>query len=150
MPRVMRRALVLPLLVLALAACGGSGTLTKEQYAAKMSHLCLVAADQVRELHMDESAASWKHDGRRRVSIDSHLKSALAALKPPPSIANAVAAYTASSDREFADDKDALALVEGRLHELTTLRALNDQANVDYLGTARPARQIGARGCYIG
>lgn len=146
-----RRALLLPLavVVLALAACGGR-TLTKAQYAAKLSHLCFAAADQVRELHMDRSAESWKHDGRRRVAIDRHFLAALAALRPPPSIADAVAAYTAASAREFEDDRDASAFVQGRLHELTTLHALTDQANVDYLATARPAKQIGATGCYIG
>jgi len=149
---VLPRALLLPLaaVVLVTAACGGGGsTLTKAQYAAKLSHLCLVAADQVRELHMDGSAASWKHDGRRRVAIGTRFEGALTSLKPPPSIANAVAAYTAASDREFEDDRDALALVEGRLHELTTLHALTDEANLDYLATARPAKRIGAAGCYI-
>jgi hypothetical protein len=150
---MLRRAFLPPLAgaVLVLAACGGgTGVLTKAQYDAKLSHLCLVAADQVRELHMDGSAASWRHDGPRRVEIDTTFGAALAALKPPSSIAKAVAAYAAASARELADDEHALAFVEGRLHESTTLHALNDQANVDSLATGRAARQIGATGCYIG
>jgi hypothetical protein len=138
--------------VLALAACGGSGsggTLTKARYDAKLSHLCLVAADQVRELHMDNSAAAWRHDGARLVAIDRRFKNALAALKPPPSIASAVASYTEANDRAFQDATDALSVAEGKMSG-TTLRATTDQMNIDYLATSGPAREIGATGCYIG
>jgi hypothetical protein len=76
--------------------------LTKEQYASKLSHLCLVAADQLRELHVDNGVAAWQADGPRILAIERRFNRKLAALKPPESIQAAVAAYTSANDRGFA------------------------------------------------
>ena len=83
----MRRLACLALLTgFAVAGCGGGGGgggLTKAQYDAKLSYLCLAAADQVRELHLDVTVASWKHDGAALTRIEQSFKRRLAALEPP-------------------------------------------------------------------
>jgi hypothetical protein len=136
--------------VLALAACGGGGgsTPTRAEYASRLSRLCLVAADQLRELHLDNTVAAWRTDGHRVVAIEQSFNRKLAALEPPDSIANAVAAYTKANAKSFRDTKAAVAAARAR--DASTLRAALRRANADDHATASPAKAIGARGCYIG
>ena len=136
--------------MLALAACGGSGgaTLTKEQYASKLSHLCLVAADQLRELHVDNGVAAWQADGPRILAIERRFNRKLAALKPPESIQAAVAAYTSANDRGFRATQDAVGAAEAG--DAKRLQAALKQANEHDLATGPAAKKIRAAGCYVG
>ena len=133
-----------------MAACGGSGsaTLTKEQYASKLSRLCLVAADQLRELHVDNGVAAWRSDGPKIVAIERRFNRKLAALKPPESIQAAVVAYTKANDRGFRATEDAVAAAKSG--DAQKLQAALQHANKDNLATGAPAKKIGAASCYIG
>lgn len=137
--------------VLALAACGGGssvgGTLTKAQYDAKVSHLCLVSADQFRELHLDNTVGDWKHYATSITHIDQGFATKLAALKPPASIATAAASYRTANAKAFQDDKDAIAAAKAGY--AAKLRATIKQANKDTLAAWPYAKTIGATGCYI-
>ncbi len=135
--------------MLALVACGGSGSATpnKEQYDAKLSRLCLVAADQLRELHVDNGVAAWRADGPRIVAIERRFNRKLAALKPPESIGAVVAAYTSANDRGFRATQDAVNAAKAG--DAKRLQAALKQANKDNLATRPPAKKIGAAGCYI-
>src|SRR5438093_690615 len=90
--------LLLGVCALGLAACGGkasnaltstSNALTTAQYAAKVSHLCLIAGDAARELHLTLAMGDWSHNGMQINSINARFNKGLAALTPPPDIANA-------------------------------------------------------------
>jgi hypothetical protein len=137
--------------VVALAACGGGGggaaTLTKTEYDAKLSHLCLLAADQSRELHLDITVPSWKHDAPEIIRIDQNFANKLAALKPPSSIAAAVANYKKANDKLFQDDRNAVAAAKAG--DAAKLRAAITQGNKDNNATFPSAKAIGARGCYF-
>jgi hypothetical protein len=137
--------------VLALAACGGGGggggKLTKAEYDARLSHLCSLAADQFRELHLDITVASWKHDAPEIIRIDQNFANKLAALKPPSSIAAAVADYRKANAKSFQDDKNAIAAAKAG--DAAKLRAAIAQANKDNDATFPSAKAIGARGCYF-
>lgn len=137
---------------LALAACGSgsssSATLTRAQYDAKVNRLCLVTADQQRELHIDNTVADWSsHLGASTVEIDKRFDSRLAQWKPPSSIAGAAAAFRAASRKVLADDKAAVSAAKAG--DKTKLRAAIQQANADVLATFPAARKIGATGCYV-
>lgn len=135
--------------VLALAACGGGGaTLTKAQYDAKLSHLCLLASDQYRELHLDNSVASWKNDATQITRIEQSFKTRLAALKPPSSIASAAADYTRANGKATRDTLAAVAAAKAG--DTAKLHAKIKQSNRDSLATWPSAKVIGAKGCYIG
>ena len=135
-------------LVLMLAACGGSGStaLTKKQYASKLSRLCLLAADQLRELHVDNGVAAWRADGPRIVAIERRFNRKLAAFKPPESIHGAVAAYRRANDRGLSDT--VVAVAAAKAGDTKGLRAALRRANKDNAATAPPAKTIGAAGCY--
>ena len=147
MPRL---TLVLPVCgcVLALAACGGSSGLTKAQYDAKVSRLCLVAADQYRELHLTYSIGDYRHNGAAIVHIGEHFDKALAALKPPSSIASEAAAFLARSTSSAADVKSAVAAAQAR--NVTTFLLAIHQASRDGSAASQSAKAMGATGCYIG
>jgi hypothetical protein len=137
-------------LVLGLAACGGSGssTLTKEQYASKLSRLCLVAADQLRELHVDNGVGAWRADGPRIVAIERRFNRKLAALNPPDSIRTEVADYTSANEQGFRDIEAAVAAASAG--DVRKLHADLSRADTDNLATGPPAKKIGAAGCFIG
>jgi hypothetical protein len=136
-------------LTLALAACGGGGTatLSKEQYASKLSRLCLVAADQLREMHVDNGVAAWRADGPRILAIERRFNRKLAALKPPESIQAAVAAYTSANDRGFRATQ--VAVGAAKPGAAKKLQAALQQANEADLATGPAAKKIGAAGCYV-
>lgn len=138
------------LAALVLAGCGGSGgsTLTKAQYDAKVSHLCLVAADQVHELHLSLGVRAWKVDGPRLVRIDKSFGDKLAALTPPAEIKVAAADFASANARVARDDRDAVAAADAG--DAGKLRAAIDKANRDSTATFPAAKEIGATGCYIG
>ena len=142
-----RRALVLLPLVLALAACGGGGGLTKAQYAARVSRLCLDSADQFRELHLGLSVDDWRHYASDVLRIERNFAAKLAALKPPASIASEAAAFSKATAKVAQDDRDAVAAAQAG--DGARLHAALDQANRDALGTYPSAKAIGATGCYI-
>ena len=135
--------------MLALAACGGSGTatLSKEQYASKLSRLCLIAADQLREMHVDNGVAAWRADGPRILAIERRFNRKLAALKPPESIQAAVAAYASANDRGFGATQ--VAVGAAKAGDPKKLQAALKQANEDDLATGPAAKKIGAAGCYV-
>ena len=146
----MRRFVLVLLLcvcLLGLAACGSSG-LTKAQYDAKVSHLCLIASDQVRELHMDNSVAAWRHDGASLIHIGKHFDSTLATWKAPAEVAAQAAGFLTANEKELATVKVAVAAARADYGGL--LRAAIKQVNKANLATARWAKTIGATGCYIG
>lgn len=142
------KRLALLLAVLALAACGGASTLTKAQYDAKVSRLCLVAADQFRELHPTYTIGDYQHDGAAIVRIGRHFDQALAALKPPSSIAAEAAVFVAANKKVWADEKNLLGAAQAGT-PATFLPALG-QLSHDNEATKQPARAIGATGCYVG
>ena len=144
------RRLAICVVLLGLAACGGSSasTLTKAQYDAKLSRLCLVAADQFRELHLDNTIASYTHDAQEILRIDRSFAAKLAALTPPDSIKSAVADYTAANAKFAQDDKDAVEAAKAG--DAAKLHAAIARGNHDSLATWPFAKQIGAKGCYIG
>ena len=142
-----RRTLVLLSLVLALAACGGGGGLTKAQYDAKVSHLCLLAADQMRELHMDNSIVAWQHSGQSVVRVAEQFDKSLAALKAPGDIAADAAAYLKANEKLVSDYK--AAVVAANADDRATLRAAGNRSTKDGAATVPAAKAIGATGCYI-
>ena len=137
-------------LVLALAACGGSSsaTLSKEQYDSKMSRLCLVAADQIREVHYLTSVAALRAEGSRVVAIERRFNHKLASLKPPDSIRAAAAAYLRADERKVRDFEAAVAAAKAR--DRGKLQEALGQAITDTRATGPLAKKIGAAGCYIG
>lgn len=137
-------------LVLGLAACGGGAraTLTKEQYASKLSRLCLVSADQFRELHVDNGVAAWRADGSRIVAIERRFNRKVAALRPPQSIQTAVADYASANERGFRDTQAAVAAA--KVGDPNSLHAALRRVDKDNLATGSPAKRIGAAGCFIG
>lgn len=145
-----RLTLVLPICgsVIALAACGGSTGLTKAQYDAKVSRLCLVAADGFREMHLTSTIGDYRHNAAAIVRIGEHFDTALASLKPPSSIATDAAAFRDANTRFAADEKSAVAAAQDG-NVATFLPALR-QASLDSAAVSRSAKAIGATGCYIG
>jgi hypothetical protein len=144
-----RRALVLLSLVLALAACGGGGAggLTKAQYDAKVSHLCLLAADQMRELHMDNSVPAWQHSGQSVVRVAEQFDKSLAALKAPSDIAADAAAYLKANEKLASDYK--AAVIAANADDRAGLLAAGNRSTKDGAATFPAAKAIGATGCYI-
>lgn len=147
---MVRRALLLLLLVvvvLALAACGGASGLTTAQYDAKLSRLCLVAADQFREIHLTETIGDYRHYATSIVHIDTEFRKQLASLKPPASIAAAAAGYARENAKAARDDKNAIAAAKAG--DNAKLRAAIKQHNHDSLAAWPYAKTMGATGCYI-
>ena len=143
---VRRALLLLPLaaIVLALAACGGgSGTLTRAQYAARVSHLCLLAADQIRELHPGTGGIG---DLRSIVHIDKEFLKQLAALKPPASIAAAAAGYAREMAKAAQDNKNAM--VATKAGDRFKLYGAFEHRNHDGAAAWPYAKTMGATGCY--
>jgi len=136
-------------LVLALAACGGGGPtrLTKEQYAAKVSHLCLLSEDQFRELHLENTVGDWQRYANKIVRIRVHFNKALAALKPPPSIKADVADFVAANKNALEDDKFVIGAARDG-DSLEFLHALRSEHG-DHRFAYHAARAFGAKGCYI-
>jgi hypothetical protein len=146
---VPRRTLSLVPLLLALAACGGGGTtLAKKQYDTKVSRLCLLAADQMREIHMDASVSAWQHSGATVVRIAQQFATALAKLHAPDDIAADATAYLKADKKLVADYKAAVAAANAG--DRATLRAAGEQSTKDGGATFPLAKAIGATGCYIG
>jgi len=138
---------------LAVAGCGGGGggggkTLTKEQYASALSKLCLNGSDQIRELHLDNTVAAWKADGHRILEIEQNFKDKLAALKAPDEIKTAAREYADANDKVFQDVKDAVSAA--KTGDQAKLRAALAKANTENAATTQPAKEIGAKSCYIG
>jgi hypothetical protein len=146
---MVRLALALPVCgcVLALAACGGSGGLTKAQYDAKVSHLCLLAADHFRELHMDYSVLSWRHSGADAVRITQHFDRAVAALKAPSSIAADATAFLSANKKVAADYRDGATAASGG--NPATIMLITRRLSLDGAATSRGAKKIRAAGCYL-
>ena len=144
-----RLTLALPVFacVLALAACGGSSGLTKEQYDAKVSHLCLLAADQFREMHLMNTTDDWRYYAPRIVHVRVHFAKALAALKPPSAIAPDAAGYLRANRKALADDKRAIAAARAG-DTVGFVRALRAEHRDDRTAN-RTAKAVGATGCYI-
>lgn len=145
------KALAICFAVLALAACGGSSsgaTLTKAQYDAKLSRLCLVAADQFRELHMNNSLADWRHYAADVSRIERHFDDALAALKPPKELAGGATLFLVENHALLDDDGGAAAAA--RAGDRASFREYIDSAREDARSSSITAKRIGATGCYIG
>jgi hypothetical protein len=143
-----RRALLLPLLVLALAACGGGGGgLTKAQYDAKVSRLCLLAADRLRELQLGNSIGAWRQSGSTVVRVAEHFDKSLAALKAPSDLAAGAAVYLRANEKLATDYKAAVAAANAG--DRAKLRAVGVRATADGAATFPAAKAIGATGCYI-
>jgi hypothetical protein len=133
---------------LILAACGGgSSGLTKAQYDAKVSRLCLVAADGFREMHVANTIGDYRHNAAAIVHIGKHFDEALAALKAPSSIAPAAAGFLGANTKVSTDEENAVAAARAG-NAAAFLPALA-QASRDSSAATRSAKAIGATGCYI-
>ena len=147
----MRRRVLLLLsfvaVVLTLTACNGAPGMTKEQYAAKVSRLCLVAADQLREIHLDYTVGDWRHYASTIVHIDENFARRLAALTPPSSLASAAANYRKATARVAQDDAEAVAAAKAG--DVTRFLLAIRKVSMDSPATYPPAKAMGARGCYI-
>ncbi len=146
---MLRRALLLPLAaaVLALVACGGgSRTLTKAQYDAKVSRLCLVSADAIRELHFANMIVAYRQYANI-LHIGVHFDRSLASLMPPASIAREAAVFLVANKKVLADDR--AAFTAAKAGDRPKFFFLISKASSDNLATYPPAKAIGATGCYI-
>ena len=143
----MRRGALLCASVLVLAACGGTSGLTKAQYGATVSRLCLRSADQFRELHLDLSVGAWRHSASDILKINRNFAAKLAALKPPASIASDAATYAKATAKVAQDDRDAVAFAKAG--NAAKLHAVIAQQDRDNTATFPSAKAIGATGCYI-
>jgi len=136
------------------AACGGGGgggnkpATTKAQYASAVSKLCQGSADQVRELHLDQTVDSWKHDGDQVVKIGQQFMDKLNALTPPDEIKAPAQEFVDTNQKAFDDTKDAVSAAKAG--DATKLLAAIKKGNTDNLATFPSAKEIGAKGCYIG
>ena len=130
------------------AACGGTGTktLTKEQYAAKVSHLCLVAAEGFHQLHIGIALSDWRDHATEITSVVQHFNRSLAALTPPPEVAHAATPFVSANKKVLKDDLAAVAAAKagdaGKLHAALV------RGNMDVGATYQFAEAIGATGCY--
>jgi hypothetical protein len=137
--------------LLALAACGSAkssgGTMTKAEYDAKLNRMCLLAADQFRELHMDNSLGDWKAFGPELAAIDRHFTNNLHPEKAPAPIASAARSYVKAHEKVVQADE--AAIVAAKAGDRTKLHAAVERVNEDNLATYPPAKAIGATGCYF-
>ena len=134
-------------LALAVAGCGGGGKhgLTKEEYNAKVNHLCLLAADQFREMHLLNTMDDWQRNATEIVRIRMHFNKALAAVKPPPAIKTDAESLLVANKNAVDDDRYAIAAAQAgdRLSFFHALRA----DSRDQRAAHRAAVLIGAEGC---
>jgi hypothetical protein len=143
-----RRSVVLAVvaLVLALAACGaGTSRLTKAQYRTRVSQLCLLAADQFREMHLVNTIGDWRYNATKIVHMRVRFNKALAALKPPLAIASKAAAVLGASKNALADDRRVIAAARAG-DDAGFGHALGAQKS-DQLFALRSEMAIGATGC---
>jgi hypothetical protein len=135
-----------------LAACGGSSrssssSLTKEQYTKKLGRLCLVSDDALRELHMDIDVGQWAADGGQVLEINRRFLRGLDALTPPEEIADTAARYRKRIVEAGDATKDAVAAAKAG--DDKALRSALGRSNKAYQASWRPAKEMGAAGCYF-
>jgi hypothetical protein len=132
-----------------LAACGGSSSssLTKEQYTKKLGRLCLVSDDALRELHMDIDVGQWAADGGQVLEINRRFLRGLDALTPPEEIADTAARYRKRIVEAGDATKDAVAAA--KTSDGKALRSALDRSDKAYQASWRPAKEMGAAGCYF-
>src|SRR5262245_42220897 len=144
-----RRSVVLAVLalVLALAACGGGGPnrLPKEEYAAKVSKLCLRAAKQFREMHLVNTMEGWQQNANEMVRIRMRFNKGLGALKVPISIKTDAADLLVSYQSLLDSDEFVFAAARAG-DRLGFFHALRAQRR-DERGAHRAAQEMGAKGC---
>ena len=153
MPRL---ALIVLVGVCAVAAgCGGgggggnggtAGALSKDEFASKVSNLCLLADDQVHELHMTNSIIAWKNYGDRVVKIGQSFIDKVGALKAPDEIKGAVQEYLDANKKVVEDLRTATA--DAKKNDRKGMLAALAQGNKDNDDTWPPAKEIGAKSCY--
>jgi hypothetical protein len=146
----MRRLAGVPIVLLALAvsACGGgkkADKLTKQEYASALNKICLVAADQLRELHLDTTIGTYKARGDDIVDVIAKATSKFEALTPPAVVEDAAKTFNASYDRLLADTKDAVAAATAG--DRTKWEQALSKADADSQAGRAPAKEIGATGC---
>jgi len=148
---VIRAALLSSVFVFALAACGGgtssAGKLTKAQYDKKLSHMCLLAADQIRELHMDNSIGDWKAFGPDLTAIARRFTNHLDPERAPATIAAAAREYEKANERVVQVER--AVTTAATAGDRAKFRAMVKQVNGVNLATFPGANAIGATGCYI-
>jgi hypothetical protein len=132
-----------------LAACGGSSSssLTKEQYTKKLGRLCLVSDDALHELHMDIDVGQWAADGGQVLEINRRFLRGLDALTPPEEIADTAARYRKRIVEAGDATKDAVAAA--KTGDGKALRSALDRSDKAYQASWRPAKEMGAAGCYF-
>ncbi len=132
------------------ASCGGGGKkqLDKEHYASALTKLCLLGSDQVRELHVDNTVAAWKHAGDELVKIEENFQKKFDALTPPDEIADAAREYRDANAKVLEDTRDAVSAAKDG--DAAKLLAALQKSNTDNQDTWPPAQEIGATGCFPG
>jgi hypothetical protein len=142
-------AVLLALAATSLSACGGSGkkaySLTKAQYTAALDKICLVAADQLRELHLDNALDTYKARGDDIVAIIDRATGKFEALTPPDSVKDAAKRFNEANERLLADTKDAASAAKAG--DRTKFEQGLAKADADNRAGRGPATEIGATGC---
>jgi hypothetical protein len=137
---------------LALAGCGSgsssAGTLTKAQYDAKLNRMCFLAADKVRELHMDNSLGDWKAFGPELAAIDHHFANRLHPEEAPAAIASAAQAFARAQEKVVRSDE--AAITAANAGDRAKLRLAIARVTEADRATSQPAQQVGATDCYFG
>jgi hypothetical protein len=145
--------LLLGVCALGLAACGGKASnalttnaLTSAQYAAKASHLCLIAGDAAREMHLTLAMGDWSHNGAEINSINARFTKGLAALTPPSDIAHAAEEFR--SRYKWVEDDDRAVVAAAQAGDRKKFHAALVKGGRDLSATYPWAQAVGATGCY--
>ena len=144
--KVLRRLAALGLSLVVLAGCGGASTLTKEQYAAKVSSGCTNFARGERAIGEPHSVADVAARGPRIAALFAvTLERPLARLRPPPAFASLHTRLVGLARRQH-EVRAALARAarHSDLTSFTRLVAENERVN---RAAAAVARQVGAAAC---
>jgi hypothetical protein len=132
-----------------VAGCGGgkkAAGLTKQAYAAAQSKICLLASDQLRELHLEATVSAYKARGDNVLKIEEAAIKKIDALVPPAEIKAAAKLYSDANHVVLADVKAAVSAAKAG--DRTKFQQAFAKSNTDNSATYAPAKEIGARSCY--
>ena len=110
-----------------------------------LNRICLVASDQFRELHLENTVGDWKARGDHIVKITEGATKKFKALTPPDELKDAAKQYNDAEDRFTAEIKNAVnAANAGDAAKFHAALSKSDKANTD---SNVAAQKIGAADC---